>query len=832
MKQAVRQPEGNARRAPLKTERLRATHERCPGAAKMPGAGSKSRTAQRPSDGTTGAALAEGIAKTVKEVSAGAGRWWKRGRAQLAERFPAFVENCAARLRPWAGSLGWLALSMLAGATVLPGEIAPFGLALCAAAPQPLALVCCAGCVLGGFWGLPAALAVGQAAAALLTGALRLVLGRNNAFWACAAGVVVNSMLSQMAAALGQPQAGPLRWLVQGCLVLALTIVYREVRSGWLSMTRRNLAVRLAMWTSLACALASLPQPDDVPVWLLCGMGLAGLVLGWLERPGRLLLVWCAGALGCLLMQVDAGVLLTVLCAVWLAARFAGRRGVMAAVYFGTGFLGLLAVWRAQSLGWLLLTNGATAVLFLLLSERLLLRLDERLEGEDAGDPLTPVRRLQALAGGLEAIGNGVEAAGGRTENAEDPNAPVEAACRQVCGGCTQKARCWGAGYDDTQHAMQSFLEKWRTEYGAEFPSWFLCTRKSALRTALLRGENLRVLRRAGQAGSGVLRRAVSDQYRAVAAGLYRMAAEWRPEIPQPQLADRIRAVTDALQLPVRELSAARRADDLPEVCITLRPVRLGDSVLRELSAGISRCCGRRMAATVIGRPEDGQELRFAPPPVCRVAVGMAQSALSGACGDVVEQLQHDGIGHVLLCDGMGTGSAAATDARMTALFVARLLRAGMDCDVAARLVNAALLTREPGDRGSTLDALSINGMDGGARLYKAGACPTYLVRGGEVRRLGGEGSAFPGLPLGSAEAVQGTRLELSLQPGDLLAMVSDGVLTCGEKTLLRELQALRHGALQPMAKALLTVCAGAPPEDDCTVVLLRVERPAEQEST
>jgi serine/threonine protein phosphatase PrpC len=115
--------------------------------------------------------------------------------------------------------------------------------------------------------------------------------------------------------------------------------------------------------------------------------------------------------------------------------------------------------------------------------------------------------------------------------------------------------------------------------------------------------------------------------------------------------------------------------------------------------------------------------------------------------------------------------------------------------------------------------------------LYKAGACAGYLVRAGSVRRLGGPadaalsaGGAPNGLPLGSAGAVKAARLELSLQPGDRLIMVSDGMLAGGESRLLQAVRTLKEEAPQAMAQALLAAAADGRPEDDCTAVVLCVE--------
>ena len=774
------------------------------------------------------AAAGKDVKKQMGQAIRGAAVRLRKGRVRLLGR----LRQAAL---PWAGYAVWVAAAGWAGAAVLPGGLAPFGLALCMAAPQEGVLLCSAGCVLGGFAALSPMLAVRQAVAALLIAALRVLLGRRGALWAGAAGVTAAWLFSRTAALLGQGRLQGTSGFVQGCLALALGILYRQLRpETWRADTPRRRAVLLAVWVSCCCCLAA-PGLLGLP-WLNVVLGLATLVLGALQREERLPLLWAGGALACLLLRADGAALLVVLCAGWCAGCLpvrggytAARRFGMAAAFFG---LGLLEVFAAADLAGALrcaAANGVCSVLFCLLPERLFFRLEARLTEADADAAPTPSRTLSALASGLEAVGNGVEAVGRAGKNSGDPNAPIEAACAQVCSACTRKAQCWGAQYDTTQDVLQGFLQRWREDCSAEFPAYFTCTRPAAVRSALLRAENLRVLRAAGQVENGVLRRAVGDQYRAVADGLYRMAQSWQPQTALPQLESRVCALLNALQLPVRQLSAVRLADGSPQVELVLRPVRLGDDGLEELTREIGRCCGQPMIGLCTQTQAEGtvvQTLRFLPRPVCTARVGVASRALSGGvCGDVVEQLPQDTGLCVLLCDGMGTGPAAAMDAKMTALFTARLLRAGFDSDVAARLVNAALLSRAPGDRGSTLDALTFCGLDGSAVLYKAGACASFLRTQGGVRRLGGEaGSPGLGLPLGSAGTVRDASLQLTLHPGDWLVMCSDGVLAAGAQPLLEALRALQEETAAQAAEKLLGAClAGGPPQDDCTVAVIRI---------
>lgn len=732
-------------------------------------------------------------------------------------------------LQLWGGYMLRLAAATLAGAAVLPGQLAPFGLALCIAAPAQTMVFACAGCALGSFLVLPAALAVRQAAAVFTILALRMLLGRRAYPWAGLAGVVVCSLISQAASTLGAAQAGMTSWLVQGCLVLALAVFYREVRlQTLLARTPREQLVLLAVWTSVACCAAGW-QLLALP-WLIPLLQLVTLTLGSLDRQERLPLFWAGGVLACLAVQGNCAALMVGVAAAWGASRLGVQRKKAAGLFFVLGFLMLFTAQDLPEVLRLGAVNGITALVFFLLPEKLFFRLEDFFARGEAQSRRSPAQALNALASGLEAVGNGVEVVGRTAGTAgEDPNAPVETVCRQVCSACTQKARCWGSEYDTTQDSMRSFLQQWRESCTAEFPSYFVCTRLSTVRSALLKAENLRVLRRAGQAENGVLRRAVSDQYRAVADGLYRLAQNWQPETPQPQLESKVAALLNALQMPVRRLEAVRKPDGAIEVRLALRPVRLGPGGLEGLTTEISRLCTVPMIALPVQEHDGLQEMRFVCRPAYTAQVGIASRALQGGvCGDVVEALQQGTMQHVLLCDGMGTGRTAAMDAKMAALFTARLLRAGLDGDVAARMVNAALLTRETGDRGSTMDVLTFQGMDGTASLYKAGGCASYLRSSGGIKKI-----VAGGLPLGSAETVRDEKSDLVFAAGDWLVLATDGALAFGDLAIVNTLRGLKDCDAQQAAALLLAACLeGHTPEDDCTVAVVRILKAAGESPT
>ena len=91
----------------------------------------------------------------------------------------------------------------------------------------------------------------------------------------------------------------------------------------------------------------------------------------------------------------------------------------------------------------------------------------------------------------------------------------------------------------------------------------------------------------------------------------------------------------------------------------------------------------------------------------------------------------------ISLCDGMGCGEAAQRESAMAVRLLERFLRAGIDAPPALKTLNSALSLRaESTDSFTTIDLLTLSLRTLEGELYKYGAAPSYLKRGGSVRRV------------------------------------------------------------------------------------------------
>lgn len=196
-------------------------------------------------------------------------------------------------------------------------------------------------------------------------------------------------------------------------------------------------------------------------------------------------------------------------------------------------------------------------------------------------------------------------------------------------------------------------------------------------------------------------------------------------------------------------------------------------------------------------------------------AKGRHGARLSGDRGASIHT--DDGRLYVILCDGAGTGEPAAQESLLAVDTLVELIQAGMPPEDAMELLNGMYILRDSGSF-STMDVLELSLLNGQGTLYKWGAAPTYVKSGNMVKKMG---SAAPPPGLGVGNTCGAEVLRLNLWSGDLLVLVSDGVVSDATEVLIRDFEGENVKAL---ATALVDRAQEVGGEDDMTAAVVRIE--------
>ena len=200
-------------------------------------------------------------------------------------------------------------------------------------------------------------------------------------------------------------------------------------------------------------------------------------------------------------------------------------------------------------------------------------------------------------------------------------------------------------------------------------------------------------------------------------------------------------------------------------------------------------------------------------------------------CGDQVDSFEvGDGV-YLLLCDGMGSGQEAHREAAMTVRLLRQFLEAGIRPGPALKTLNAAMKLRCQTSGGfSTVDLAVMQRQSGCVELYKCGAAPSYLKRGGSVRRLYSDAP-----PAGLSDSpLPPDQVKIPVQAGDFLVLISDGIADRSCDEWLLNLLAGWNGSSADELTALIlseSRCRKGL-ADDCAVAVLHLPTAAENQKT
>ena len=168
----------------------------------------------------------------------------------------------------------------------------------------------------------------------------------------------------------------------------------------------------------------------------------------------------------------------------------------------------------------------------------------------------------------------------------------------------------------------------------------------------------------------------------------------------------------------------------------------------------------------------------------------------------------------VLLCDGMGTGIAAAQEGQTAAALLRQMLSGGFPAEYALRSLNSLLVLRGKA-AAATADLAEIHLDTGRCTVYKWGAAPSILLREQSAEKIGTAGPP-PGLWM--TEGRESSE-RVSLRRGEVLILCSDGVDT---DAVLRQLAAMPVEEGEALALKVLQ-WGTRDTRDDATAAVIRL---------
>lgn len=206
----------------------------------------------------------------------------------------------------------------------------------------------------------------------------------------------------------------------------------------------------------------------------------------------------------------------------------------------------------------------------------------------------------------------------------------------------------------------------------------------------------------------------------------------------------------------------------------------------------------------------------------------VAQVAREEVSGDsyVITTLK-EGKELLVLSDGMGVGEPASAQSQTAVRLVENMLNSGFNKEVTLKTINSVLLLRSTTETFTTLDMVLIDLYTAEIDFIKTASAPSFIKRGHQVVSV-----SASSLPMGILKEVEVISEKKSLLPGDMVLMISDGVLEAsrkanGEKWINQLLS--RSDEKDPQVVAEMVINEGlrlahGKPRDDMTAICMTIE--------
>ena len=439
------------------------------------------------------------------------------------------------------------------------------------------------------------------------------------------------------------------------------------------------------------------------------------------------------------------------------------------------------------------------------------------------------LRKLSATFGGLTGKKNSL--------SKREVHSLIDDAAADACEDCPRREVCWEENFGDTLRVALALLADCEA-HGAAAPDLapadfrVLCVAPERFCRAV---NHFHALYKSGLAWRNKLiesRALVSEQLGAVSHIMDGLANALDTEMDfKTDLERKIINLCNLRKLDVSGVLVLQSAEGLYEVTVERTPDADAGRT-KMLAASVGQVLGRRMTVE--------EELCLPNENVSRallvechpfsVSCAVAKESKSGAreSGDSHSFLEmKNGKCLLALSDGMGSGRRARMESAAAIDLLEEFMETGFDHETAIGLINSALLLKSGDELFSTLDICFINLQDGAAEFVKIGASTTFLLHEGEVDVI-----RSWTLPVGILQSVDADTARRRLKHGDMLVMLTDGVLDSDlhgpekEDWILHALREFPASNPQDLADHLLQ-CAvdnyNGSVRDDMTVLVARI---------
>jgi stage II sporulation protein E len=372
----------------------------------------------------------------------------------------------------------------------------------------------------------------------------------------------------------------------------------------------------------------------------------------------------------------------------------------------------------------------------------------------------------------------------------EDLNKLLDLAVNQVCINCGLYKTCWQRNFYSTYNNMFEIISIIESKGRADrecIPSAISenCLQMDTVLDILNEAYDLYRINYRWRQKIDECRNLVARQLEGISKLITGLACELDVDIKfNKELEDAILFELDRQGIRVREVTVAEKTDGKIEVNVTKKSCGRRMECSRHVERVIGDILRKPMSCNFKRCNSGGREcvLQFVEAERYKIMTGVARriKQYADACGDNYSSIPLDDGKYMLaLSDGMGSGSRADAESSMVVSLLENFLEAGFDLDMTVHTINSVLILRSRDEIFATADLCVVDLIRASADIVKIGAMSTFIKRKDRVDVIKSHA-----LPMGILDKIQVETVKVILEDGDMIIMVTDGVLNSVDSEL------------------------------------------------
>ncbi len=414
----------------------------------------------------------------------------------------------------------------------------------------------------------------------------------------------------------------------------------------------------------------------------------------------------------------------------------------------------------------------------------------------------------------------------------QEVNRIFEDISEKLCKNCNQCSNCWEHNFGQTYEAANLMFEKAQEKgvLGVEdIPAQFLsdCISAEEFIAETNRGFEIAKLNRIWHNRISESREVIAEQLKEVSTVIQEITGDIY-ETAQGARSDEERVVRalKAEHIHVKDITIFERGDNRKEIYLSAACQGGRCVTAKEAAAVISEVLSNKMRASEASKSvitKDYENFVFMTDTKFKVLTGVARAMKENVSGDNFSLLKlESGEFMIAISDGMGTGKEAAQESETVMSLLEQMIEAGFRAETAIKLINSSLVLKADQQTFSTVDLNLINLFSGMCEFIKIGAAATFIKRDNWVETI-----TSTTLPIGMFGNVDYDTVTKKLYEGDIIIMVTDGVLDCIEEEdkeayMEKLIMEIQSNNVQEIANRILETTLSKSnyvPRDDMTVI-------------